>query len=159
MNVTEFFVRKWEAEQPAFLKVIRALPGDQLDYRPHPRSSSAGGIAWQLAEEQRVLADLLQSGAMEWEERKRPETIEEIAAAYEKATNDLRPHLAKLDEAKAAEKGDFRMGGTSVWSDTISNMLWGMLLDMIHHRGQLSAYIRPMGGKVPAIYGPSADEQ
>jgi uncharacterized damage-inducible protein DinB len=37
-------------------------------------------------------------------------------------------------------------------------MLWGLLFDAVHHRGQLSAYIRPMGGKVPSIYGPSGDD-
>ena len=45
------------------------------------------------------------------------------------------------------------------WEDTVQNMLWGFLFDMVHHRGQLSSYLRPMGGKVPAIYGPSGDEQ
>jgi uncharacterized damage-inducible protein DinB len=41
----------------------------------------------------------------------------------------------------------------------IGEWLLFVLFDAIHHRGQLSAYIRPMGGKVPAIYGPSADER
>ena len=42
--------------------------------------------------------------------------------------------------------------------DTAYEMAWGFLLDQIDHRGQLSTYLRPMGAKVPAIYGPSADE-
>lgn len=46
-----------------------------------------------------------------------------------------------------------------MWTDKKKNMLWGFLFDMVHHRGQLSAYIRPMGGKVPSIYGPSADSE
>jgi uncharacterized damage-inducible protein DinB len=37
-------------------------------------------------------------------------------------------------------------------------MCWGYLFDMVHHRGQLSSYLRPMGAKVPSIYGPSADD-
>jgi len=53
----------------------------------------------------------------------------------------------------------FIYGGAAVWEDTLQNMLWGYLFDMVHHRGQLSAYLRPMGGKVPSIYGPSADDQ
>ena len=40
----------------------------------------------------------------------------------------------------------------------VPEMLWGFLFDAIHHRGQLSSYLRPMGAKVPSIYGPSADD-
>jgi uncharacterized damage-inducible protein DinB len=49
--------------------------------------------------------------------------------------------------------------GHVIWESTRGGMAWGMLFDLIHHRGQLSVYIRPMGGKVPSIYGPSGDEQ
>lgn len=157
MNIPEFFVKKWEAEQPAFGKVLRAIPADQLGYRPHERSASAGGIAWQLAEEQRSLSEMLDHGEVQWQTRKHPESIEEIVAAWDKATDELRQRLAGLDEAKFASDAKIVMGESS-WPDTVGNMLWGFLLDMIHHRGQLSAYLRPMGAKVPSIYGPSADD-
>jgi uncharacterized damage-inducible protein DinB len=158
MNIPEFFVQRWESELPAFGKVLRAVPGDQLAYRPHERSTCAGDLAWQLAEEQRVLADLLETGKIDWVQRPRPASADEIVAAWDSATESLRARLAALDEAKCAGSADFLMGGQSVWTDTVGNMLWGFLFDMVHHRGQLSTYLRPMGGKVPAIYGPSADE-
>lgn len=44
MNLTEYFVRRWESEQKAFGKVLRAMPGDQLAYRPHERSTAAGDL-------------------------------------------------------------------------------------------------------------------
>jgi uncharacterized damage-inducible protein DinB len=50
------------------------------------------------------------------------------------------------------------MNGTPVWEAPLGDMLWGFLFDAIHHRGQLSAYLRPMGAKVPSIYGPSGDD-
>ncbi len=50
------------------------------------------------------------------------------------------------------------MGGDAAWETTIDGFVWGFLFDAIHHRGQLSTYLRPMGGKVPSIYGPSADD-
>lgn len=158
MNIPEFFVARWEAEQKAFSKVLSALPSDQLAYKPHERSTGAGDLAWQLAEEQRGLGDLLDTGEVKWEGRPRPATLDEIIAAWDAATERLRGKLTSLDEAKAAGPADFIMGGQSVWKDTVGGMLWGFLFDMVHHRGQLSAYLRPMGGKVPAIYGPSADD-
>ena len=156
-TLPEFFIQKWESELPAFGKVLRAIPGGQLDYRPHERSASAGGIAWQLAIEQRTLADMLDRGEVQWDTRKHPDSIDDIVAEWDKATSDLRERLKGLDDAKYASAAKLMMGENG-WSDSVGNMLWGFLLDMIHHRGQLSAYLRPMGGKVPAIYGPSADD-
>jgi uncharacterized damage-inducible protein DinB len=159
MNIPEFFVKRWEAEQPAFLKVLQAMPADLLQYTPHERSSKAGDLAWQLALEQRGLAEIVRTGEMDWPTAKRPESLAEIIAAWESATSDLRQALQGFDEAKAAAPAEMKMGGESAWKDTVGGMLWGFLLDMIHHRGQLSTYLRPMGGKVPAIYGPSADSE
>ena len=157
MNVPEFFVQRWEAEQPAFAKVIRALPAN-LGYRPHERSTSAGDLAWQLAEEQRLLNDLLETGEMKWDQRPAPKTTKEIADAWDRETEKLRKRLHGLDDKRCASPAKFSMGGSEPWTDNVGNMLWGFLFDMVHHRGQLAAYIRPMGGKVPAIYGPSADD-
>jgi uncharacterized damage-inducible protein DinB len=158
MSIPQFFVTRWEQEQAAFGKVLRALPGEQLAYRPHERSTAAGDLAWQLALEQRGMADFLEKGEMTWNTAPRPATLDEIVAAWDAATNDVRERLKGLDDAKCAADCKFIMGESAVWSDTLGNMLWGFLFDMIHHRGQLSTYIRPMGGKVPAIYGPSADD-
>lgn len=158
MQIHEFFAQRWEAELPAFGRVLRAMPDGQLDYTPHERSTNAGNLAWQLAEEQRVLSGLLDTGVVDWKPRPRPATVAEIVKAWDDATAELRTRIEKLDEAKLASTASFAMGDAGTWNDTVGNMLWGFLFDMVHHRGQLSAYLRPMGGKVPAIYGPSADD-
>ena len=79
-------------------------------------------------------------------------------AAYERNASAVNERLAGLDEAGWEKKGQFLMGGQVAWEDSIGEFVWGFLFDAIHHRGQLSTYLRPMGGKVPAIYGPSADD-
>jgi uncharacterized damage-inducible protein DinB len=66
--------------------------------------------------------------------------------------------VAKLDDARWTRKGHMIMGGKVAGEQPIGQFLWGFLFDAVHHRGQLTTYIRPMGGKVPAVYGPSADE-
>jgi uncharacterized damage-inducible protein DinB len=158
MKIHEFFVERWEAEQRAFGKVLRAIPEGKLDYRPHDRSTAAGDLAWQLVQEQQELGDLLEKGEIHHEHTEHPGSAASIADAYDSATSELRTRLEKLDKKTCARKAKFFVGGKEVWSDTVGNMLWGFLFDMIHHRGQLSAYLRPMGGKVPSIYGPSADD-
>jgi uncharacterized damage-inducible protein DinB len=158
MNVPDFFVQRWEQEQPAFARVIRAMPDGKLDYRPHERSTAAGDLAWQLVQEQEGLCALMDCGEIRWENKPRPASTAEIADAWDKATGNLRKKLNGLDESKCSGPANFLMGGESVWTDNVGNMVWGFLFDMVHHRGQLSTYLRPMGGKVPAIYGPSADD-
>ena len=159
MSNREFFIQRWEAEQPAFLKVLRAVPSEQLSDRPHERGTPAGALAWQLAEEQSQLVELLDTGEVAFEVHPHPSNASDIVSAYEKATDQLRTKLKSADDAAWSRQARFLMKGQPVWSDTTQNMFWGYLFDMVHHRGQLSAYLRPMGAKVPAIYGPSADDK
>ncbi len=69
--------------------------------------------------------------------------IAESIAAYEQYPATLEAKLATVDDAK--------------W-ESPARMLFGFLFDAVHHRGQLSSYLRPMGAKVPSIYGPSGDD-
>src|SRR5216110_1633361 len=160
MNSRELFVKHWNAEEPKFGKVLRALPPDRLSYRPHERSASAGELAWQLAEEQRVLNEMLDTGEIHWEMERRPhpQTLDEIVAAWDERTAKLGQRLEALDEGRWYGKVTFMFDGKPAGADTVEQYFWGFLHDMIHHRGQLTVYIRPMGGKVPGVYGPSADE-
>jgi uncharacterized damage-inducible protein DinB len=157
MSTREFFQQRWESEQPAFGRVLRALPADRLDYQPHERSSTAGNLAWQLALEQGNLVELFDTGTINFEMKPAP-SLDEIVAYWDKATAEIRERFANVDDGKWAGPAKFAMGGKVVWETTVDGMCWGYLFDMVHHRGQLSAYLRPMGGKVPSIYGPSADD-
>jgi uncharacterized damage-inducible protein DinB len=67
--------------------------------------------------------------------------------------------IARMDDAAWQKKVRFLLGGDApAWEDAAGEFVWGFLFDQVHHRGQLSTYLRPMGGKVPSIYGPSADD-
>ena len=159
MSTREFFVKRWEQELGAFGKVLRAVPDKQLSYKPHERCTSAGALAWQLADEQKQLSELLDTGEAHIEIKPHPKKAADIVAEWDKATAELRNRLSKIDEKKWSSPAKLVMGGQAIWTDTVENMLWGYLFDMVHHRGQLTSYLRPMGAKVPAIYGPSADDQ
>lgn len=158
MTNREFFIERWEREQPAFLRVLRAVPEGQLAYRPHERSTAAGALAWQIAQEQQQLCDVVRTGEIRFAIGAHPEKAEHIAEAYAKATGELRELLNATSEEKWNGPAKMLMNEAAVWEDTLQNFMWGYLFDMVHHRGQLSVYLRPMGGKVPAIYGPSADD-
>jgi uncharacterized damage-inducible protein DinB len=153
MTNLKFCTARRQAERPAFIRVLKAIPASQSDYRPDPKARTAAEIAWLLALEEAALVSLLEAGTVEWKESPPPAGIEAIVAAFERSSAEVNERLERLDEAAWEKKVRF---GT--WEDTLSQMVWGVLFDEIHHRGQLSTYLRPMGGKVPSIYGPSADD-
>jgi uncharacterized damage-inducible protein DinB len=157
MTNREFYIQRWELERPKFVKVMQAMPSEQLSYKPHERSSSAAEIAWLLAEEQRVLCDLARKGSLAWDSQPAPQSIAEIIAAYEKHADELRKCLDELTEEKWTSDVTFNYQGHA-FPSKMDDLFWGFLFDAVHHRGQLSTYLRPMGGKVPSIYGPSGDD-
>jgi hypothetical protein len=158
MTNFEFCLARRKNEIPAFLRVLKALPQDRLDYKPDPKSRSAAQLSWVLAAEEAALVTLIDKGEVEWKEEPPPASVDEIVAVYERNSAAVNDRLAKLDAAAWGKKVRMLMGGQPVWEDTLEGMAWGFLFDAVHHRGQLSTYLRPMGGKVPSIYGPSADD-
>jgi len=159
MTTLEFFIKQFKAERPKFLKVIRALPEGQLDYKPHERSSSAGMIAWFLVLELRALVDMVKSHENHWQQPAGPTTAGAIAAEYEKAAGNMEAALATTDEKAWNQDSRMYVGDKLVRTAALGETVWDFFFDAIHHRGQLTSYIRPMGGKVPSTYGPSADSK
>ena len=158
MTNLEFCKSRRKAELPAFVRVLKALPQGRLDYRPDPKARTAAELASVIVAEEAALVALLDTGTIQWKEEAPARSVEEIVAAFERNAAAVDERLARLDDAGWEKKGRFLMEGSPAWEDTVGQFLWGFLFDAVHHRGQLSTYLRPMGGKVPSIYGPSADD-
>lgn len=156
MTPQEFFFQTWSREMPKFDSVMDALDPARLDYRPHPKSRSAAEMVTLLARFQEMLVGMMETGVIDYKDFQ-ADDYDEMRALWKKSTAKLTDRLKKLDDAGWKRPVRFLMGGKQINESTTNEMLWGFLHDMIHHRGQLSTYIRPMGGKVPSIYGPSGD--
>ena len=158
MDHKAFFLKYWDKEASATRKVISRIPQERSDYKPDPKARTAREIAWLMVVEEIVLGEGMDKAAFEWKDRPLPDTVAEILAEYDKhhaqATQTLQNVPASTWESDVA----FMWQGQEVMRSPGYEMAWGFLLDEIHHRGQLSTYLRPMGSTVPAIYGPSADE-
>ena len=159
-----FFIRCWEYESPGFRGVLEALPSDKLEYRPHAKSRSAGELAAVLVSFVKGCADVCSTQqssyntSMRWHPDDRSATVEELLAAYDAHHKELAVQLNKIDDRIWNHAAWILRGQQEIiLKDTVGGLLWLALFDAVHHRGQLSTYIRPMGGKVPSIYGPSAD--
>ena len=158
MTLREYFVERFNVERPYFANMLKALPKDRLDYKPHERSQSAHDIAWLIAGETECCLDVVKEFRTEWKMDPAP-ALEEIVQQFEKTSAQLVEQVKGMKESDWEKKAGFYYQGKMVLEKPAGEFLWYILFDLIHHRGQLTAYVRPMGGKVPAIYGPSADEK
>jgi uncharacterized damage-inducible protein DinB len=156
MKLRDFYIKRAKSEFPVFLKVLRALPRD-LSYKPHDRSPSAEQLVWTLTSELKACIEVVETGKSEWVNAT-PPGLDEMIRMYEEWSKELLAKVATLDAASEERNAQFLYQGTVVMEKPTVEFLWDFMFDAIHHRGQLSAYLRPMGGKVPSIYGPSADD-
>lgn len=152
MNEKELFIGMWTRESKVTRNVFARIP-ENSDYRPGPRSRTAREIAWQIVCEEKMLVDALESGKIAWAPAPMPPTIQELVATYESQSASVIERLKALSEERWNGTLDF--GGKARSS---SAMAWSFIFDIVHHRGQITTYLRPMGSTVPQIYGPSADE-
>jgi len=158
MNTREYFAQCFKSEKDKFLRVLKAVPAGKTAYKPHERSTSAGDLVWLIASEWDDARSLIDKGKVEYVARPAPANVADAVAAFEKNAKAIERRLAKVDNAAWKKKSQFLMDGKVAWEAPLGDMLFGFLFDAIHHRGQLSTYLRPMGAKVPSIYGPSADD-
>ena len=156
MTLREFYLERLKAEFPVFMNVLKALPKDRLSYKPHDRSPSAEQLVWTLTAELNACIDVVKTNQAEWKELPTP-PFEEMLEKFDRWSNELIELVSKIDDQAWDKPAKFYYDGKVVSEQPVGTFLWFIMFDSIHHRGQLSAYLRPMGGKVPAIYGPSAD--
>ena len=157
MDQKALFLSYWEKETPATQKVIARIP-EGSDYRPDPKSRTAREIAWLIVREQMTLVEGFEKGVMDWSEVPAPPTMTEVREAYDTVNADAVARLRAVDATRWDDDMAFLFQGAEAMRSPGYEMAWGFLLDLIHHRGQLTTYLRPMGATVPQIYGPSADE-
>jgi len=158
MDQKEFFLKYWEKEAPATRKVISRIPQDRCEYRADPKARTAREIAWLMVHEEASLVAGLEKGVLEWVEAAAPDQMADIMAQYDRQHDALTKRLHKIPPARWEAAIPFLFDGNELMKEIGYDMAWSFLLDQVHHRGQLATYLRPMGAKVPSIYGPSADE-
>ena len=152
MDDRSLFTEFWTKEAQTTRKVLERIP-EGSDYRPDPKSRTAQQIAWQIVCEEKMLIEALESGKVEWAPPPMPAKMKDVVAAYERQSADVIQRWKGLPSER--------------WNGTLeffgkqrpaSPMAWSFLFDIVHHRGQITTYLRPMGSTVPQIYGPSGDE-
>lgn len=159
MTEREFFIARWTEEMPLTLGVIQALPDARLDYRPHEKCRTARSIVGHLLGHVEDLNELAAgSGALHHRNELPFKNVADAVEQMKKSDAVTKSSFPRIDEDTWSTKNNkFMVGENVAFEASVGATAWLLLFDMIHHRGQLSSYIRPMGGKQPDIYGPSGD--
>lgn len=162
MTNKEFFLKMLAFETPITVRVLKALPTDKLDWTPHERSKTARQMAELFPMEAWMLSEIASGNnpdltKMDPATMPKYENVEAMVGAFEKMMADVTTKVQAMPEEKWDNDDAVIKFQVGEWADKRHMIMWGLLNDWIHHRGQVSVYIRPMGGKVPSIYGPSGD--
>jgi len=148
------FLETFRQEHATTMRVLMAIPPDQLAFKPHEKSMSCGELAWHVAYSPLGIAKAIAAGDFgAYQQPPLPNDLQAIVAGAETYFNLASETIAKFTPETL--QGSIPMpNGQKLASATF---FWVNLFHLIHHRGQLSVYVRMTGGKVPSIYGPSAD--
>jgi uncharacterized damage-inducible protein DinB len=145
-----------KSEHAITKKVIEAIPLNNGDFRPEPLAKSALELAWHIAAAEHRFLEGIAAGSFDFTPNHRPESVKDsagIAAWFDNSFNTNIDRISKLSGEQLVKIIDFR-GLMQLPAIVYSQFTIG---HSIHHRGQLSTYLRPAGGKVPSIYGESYD--
>ncbi len=138
-------------------KVIGAIPEGKRDYRPDPKARTAFDLAWHIVTVDVQFLEEISEGKFSMEPRYKeaPKTVAEMVAWYDKNFTRAVEKARAMTPEQLVKTVNFM--GTFNFP---AFMYLGFVNNhSIHHRGELATYLRPMGSKVPSIYGPSADEE
>lgn len=156
------FLDAYEREHAITMRVLRAFPADRTDLRPHARCKTAHELAFVFALERGLgtmaFNDAFASGMPPGPMPEPPASWDEVLAAVEQGHRDFGEMVRATPDAKLTETVKFFTGPGQLGDVRRLDLLWFLLSDEIHHRGQFSIYLRMADGRVPSIYGPSADE-
>jgi uncharacterized damage-inducible protein DinB len=149
----------WEGEFPATCQVLAAVKNDNRDYKPDAKSRTAWELATHLATADIWFIDSIINGKFEWDQdavsklESSFKSVDDLVAFYKKSFPEKLQALRNMPGDSMASTID--MFGIFTWPR--ARYIAFANNHSMHHRGQLAAYLRAMGSKVPNIYGPSAD--
>ncbi len=158
-TVAGFLIADFENEMQTTLRVIEAVPGNRLDYQPDAKSKTGLGLVRHITLEDEWLLNSIADGEFA------PPPDDSDACGIMNPADAVARYKEKvpaaLDRVRAlsGEKLAGVLDLLGMMQAPAVNMLAIAVKHSVHHRGQLSSYLRAMGGKVPGIYGPSADTQ
>jgi uncharacterized damage-inducible protein DinB len=166
MDLKKMFLAQLDREAASSRKVLECVPEGRNDWKPHEKSMELGRLAALVATMPGWMALMIERDELNLDDpasdkfRTEPvATKAQLIVALEESAAKARNALKKTTEENLLQSWRFVMGGKVLSEHPRHLMLTDTFSHLAHHRGQLTVYLRLVGARVPAIYGPSADEQ
>ena len=160
MALTELFLTELDAEMPITRRVLERVPSDKAEWKPHAKSFPLGHLAqlvswmpgWITNVVTETSLDLSKGGKYSFE---KTETLLEV---FDRNVREARDALQKTSDEAYDVKWALTMGPRTLFSDSRRAVVRQTINHLVHHRGQLTVYLRLLDVPVPSVYGPTADE-
>ncbi len=154
------FLKELEAEAPASRKCLERIPPTLFDWKPHEKSMPLGYLALLVAEIPGWIQHTIEDGAIDFATYKRfqPRTTAELVAHFDENLAGAKKALRNATDKALEGPFELRREGKVLMSTPKNDTVGSSINHWVHHRGQLTVYMRLNNIAVPSIYGPSADE-
>jgi uncharacterized damage-inducible protein DinB len=162
MSISEVVLPEWDQEMAGLRTTLERVPDDRMDFKPHAKSNTVNWLANHLANMPSWAAATVTTDGLDFTpDYKEPQgkTTAEILTIFDKAAAEGRAALASTSDEEWQKNWTLSAQGKEIFTMPRTTCVRSMVLNhMIHHRAQLTMYLRLMDVPVPGLYGPSADE-
>jgi uncharacterized damage-inducible protein DinB len=160
-TITQSFIRELNAEYPATRACLERIPETLFEYKPHPKSMNLGYLSLLVAEIPLWMKHMVTDGEIDFVTFKHfaPKTTKELVGHFEDNMEGARKALGATDDEALQSPFVLKANGQVLYSSLKIVDIGVTLNHWVHHRGQLTVYMRLNDIAVPSIYGPSADDK
>jgi len=161
MSMTQAMLHEFDNEAKTTRKVLERVPADKLSWKPHPKSMSLGTLALHVASSPGVIIGWCAEDETQFTGQAPPEatSTSEILAAHDESVKKVKETLPQVGDEGMQKMWTAKAGGQTLMTMPKAALARSIVMNhWVHHRGQLSVYLRLLDVPVPSIYGPSADE-
>jgi uncharacterized damage-inducible protein DinB len=163
MKITDALLPEFDQEMATTRRTLERVPEDKMDWRPHEKSMTLGRLACHIAELPGFASSAARTDSMDFEKGEYKQVHatnrRQLLEAFDQTVAEARSAIAGIGDAELMKPWALRRGDVTLFQAPKAAVIRTVMMNhLIHHRGQLSVYLRLNNAPVPSIYGPSADE-
>ena len=157
--IAEEYLRELESEEKATRECLAQVPMDEPKYKPHEKSMELGYLAVLTGDIPRWIQYIIEENLVDFETypQNHPTSTDQLVAMFDKNMESARKALKSLKDEDLTKEFQLKHGDKLLMATPVGESISSAINHMIHHRGQLTVYLRMLDKKIPSIYGPSGD--
>lgn len=161
MSIGKSLLPEFDQEMTVTRRLLERVPGEHMEWRPHPKSFPLGHLTQLVCRMPGWITSMLRDGSLDLESGAKYsfETPATLLAEFDRNVAGARATLEQATDATFATEWSLKMGERILFSSPRGVVVRQTINHFVHHRGQLTVYLRLKDVPLPSIYGPTADER